>query len=173
MAAKKSKKKSAAPKRAAPTPKSAKSAPKKAAAKSPAKPAPKKAAAKAPAKKAATKSPKPRVHEIIHWEIQARDPSLLHKFYADVFSWNIDANNPMKYGMVSSKGSAGIDGGIGASQSQDSRVVVYAAVPNIPDTLGVIESLGGKTVMPRSDLGMVVIGLYQDPEGNVMGLIER
>jgi hypothetical protein len=26
--------------------------------------------------------------------------------------------------------------------------------------------------MPRSDLGMVIIALYLDPEGNTMGLIE-
>ena len=110
---------------------------------------------------------------MVHWEIQARDPALLHKFYADAFSWSIDANNPMNYGMVSSKGTGGIDGGIGASQSQDSRVVVYAGVPDIPAMLGRIESLGGKTLMPRSDMGMVVIGLYQDLEGNIMGLIER
>ncbi|HEY4012325.1 MAG TPA: hypothetical protein VGM06_03225 [Polyangiaceae bacterium] len=171
MAAKKSKKKSAAPKRAA-----AKSPTKSVAKKSAAKSIAKKAAAKAPAKKAAAKSAKPakpRVNEVVHWEIQARDPALLHKFYADAFSWNIDANNPMKYGMVSSKGGAGIDGGIGASQTQDSRVVVYATVPNIPDALGLIESLGGKTVLPRQDMGMVIIGLYEDPEGNVMGLIER
>jgi predicted enzyme related to lactoylglutathione lyase len=172
MAAKKSKKKSAAPKRAA-----AKSPPKpaakKVAAKAPAKKSAKKAAAKAPAKKTAAKSSKPRVHEILHWEIQARDPALLHKFYADAFSWSIDANNPMNYGMISSKGSGGIDGGIGPSQSQESRVVVYAGVPNIPAMLGRIESLGGKTVMPRTDMGMVVIALYQDLEGNVMGLIER
>jgi predicted enzyme related to lactoylglutathione lyase len=168
MAAKKSKKKSAAPKRAA-AKSPPKSTPKKAATKTVAK----KAAAKAPAKKAAAKSRKPRVHEVLHWEIQARDPALLHKFYADAFSWSIHADNPMNYGMVSSKGTGGIDGGIGPSQSQDSRVLVYAAVPDIPAMLGRIETLGGKTLMPRSDMGMVVIGLYQDPEGNVMGLIER
>jgi predicted enzyme related to lactoylglutathione lyase len=172
MAAKKSKKKSAAPKRAA-VKSPAKTASKKSAAKAPARTSAKKSAAKAPAKKAAAKARKPAVHEVVHWEIQARDPALLHKFYADVFRWSIDANNPMNYGMVSSKGSGGIDGGIGASQTQDSRVVVYAAVPDIPELLGRIESLGGKTVMPRSDMGMVVIGLYEDPEGNVMGLIER
>jgi predicted enzyme related to lactoylglutathione lyase len=35
-----------------------------------------------------------------------------------------------------------------------------------------IESSGGATVMPRTDIGPVIMALYRDPEGNVMGLIE-
>ncbi|MGD0528440.1 MAG: VOC family protein [Polyangiaceae bacterium] len=109
---------------------------------------------------------------MVHWEIQSQSPDKLHGFYADVFGWTIDANNPMNYGMVASGGKDGIDGGIGGSPAPGSRVVVYANVEDINATLGKIESLGGKTVMPRTDLGMVVIGIYEDPEGNVMGIIE-
>jgi predicted enzyme related to lactoylglutathione lyase len=36
----------------------------------------------------------------------------------------------------------------------------------------VIEANGGKTLMPRTDIGPVVMALYADPEGNRMGLIE-
>jgi predicted enzyme related to lactoylglutathione lyase len=78
----------------------------------------------------------------------------------------------MKYGMVSSKGKDGIDGGIGGSEHPGSRVVVYASVKSIPDALARIEGAGGKTIMPRTDLGMVVMGLYEDPEGHTMGLVE-
>jgi uncharacterized protein len=132
-----------------------------------------KAVAKRPAKRAAAKGArKAKVHEIVHWEIQAQNPASLHGFYADAFGWKIDANNPMRYGMVSSGGPAGIDGGIGGSQMPGSRVLVYASVPNIPPVLKRIESLGGKTMMPRTDVGPVIMALYQDPEGNVMGLIE-
>jgi predicted enzyme related to lactoylglutathione lyase len=167
-----------------------KAAPKKAAPKAPPLPAKKAAAAKkttpsksgaapkkttARAKKAAPKkaaaSRKSAVHEVVHWEIQAKDPAGLHRFYADAFDWEIDTNNALQYGMVSSKGKNGIDGGIGGG-SGESRVVVYASVPSIPEALGRIESLGGKTVQARSDMGYVVIALYEDPEGNVMGLIE-
>jgi predicted enzyme related to lactoylglutathione lyase len=136
--------------------------------------APKRSAAKKPAKKAAARSaPKAKAqHQIIHWEIQSQNPALLHRFYADAFGWIIDASNPMNYGMVSSGGPAGIDGGIGGSQAPGSRVVVYAAVPSIPTALERIESHGGRTLMPRTDLGMVIMALYQDPEGNTMGLVE-
>jgi uncharacterized protein len=152
MATKK-KKKGAAPKAAA----KKKAAPKKAAARKAARPA--------------KKAGKARVHPIVHWEIQSLDPAKLHDFYAEALGWAIDANNPMNYGMVASKGQGGIDGGIGGSQG-GSRVLVYASVPSIPEILDRIESLGGKTVMPRTDVGPVIMALYEDPEGHVMGLIE-
>ncbi len=142
----------------------------------------KKPAAKKPAKKAAARKAAPRRAAapkkpagpaIVHWEIQSQTPDRLHSFYADVFGWKIDANNPMNYGMVASgRGAGGIDGGIGGTQSPGSRVVVYAQVEDIVPVLEKIESLGGRTIMPRTDIGPVVMALYADPEGNTMGLIE-
>jgi predicted enzyme related to lactoylglutathione lyase len=139
--------------------------------------APKKAAKKAAPKKAAAKKAMPTKaklikHEIVHWEIQAQNPARLHDFYGEALGWDIDTNNPMKYGMVASGGPEGINGGIGGSPGPGSRVLVYAQVASIPALLERIESLGGKTIMPRTDLGPVIMGLYEDPEGNVMGLIE-
>jgi predicted enzyme related to lactoylglutathione lyase len=135
-----------------------------------AKAAPKKAAA--PKRAAARKASKPAGPQIVHWEIQSQSPEKLHGFYADVFGWDVDANNPMKYGMVASGGKDGINGGIGGSPVPGSRVLVYANVPDIDHALGRIQSRGGKTVMPRTDLGMVIMAIYEDPEGNTMGIIE-
>jgi uncharacterized protein len=153
-----------------------KTPPKKTAKKAARKPAPTPKRAAAPAKRAASpkraaakKAPRPQV---VHWEIQSKDPDKLHHFYADVFGWKIDANNPMNYGLVSSGGSDGIDGGIGGSQAGGSRVLVYTNVPDIPKVLEKIELLGGTTLMPRTDVGPVVMALYSDPEGNVMGILE-
>jgi uncharacterized protein len=141
-----------------------------------AKPARKTAKKAAPKKVTAKKAAAPKAklikHEIVHWEIQAQNPSLLHDFYGEALGWDIDANNPMKYGMVASGGPTGINGGIGGSPAPGSRVLVYAQVASIPALLERIESLGGKIVMPRTDIGPVVMGLYEDPEGNLMGLLE-
>jgi predicted enzyme related to lactoylglutathione lyase len=151
MGAKKKAKKKAAPRRA------------------PAKKAKKSAARKVPVRANAVPV---RANAIVHWEIQSKMPDRLHKFYAEAFGWKIDASNPMNYGMVSSKGKEGIDGGIGGTQHSGSRVLVYAAVKNILDALARIEGAGGKTIMPRTDVGPVIMALYEDPEGNAMGLIE-
>jgi predicted enzyme related to lactoylglutathione lyase len=148
---------------------------KKAAKKKPAaakKPAKKVAAKKAAPRAAARKVAKPTGPQIIHWEIQSQTPGALHSFYSEAFGWKVDANNPMNYGMVSSGGGPGINGGIGGSQAPGSRVVVYAGVKAIDPVLQKIESLGGHTVMPRTDIGPVIMALYTDPEGNMMGLVE-
>jgi predicted enzyme related to lactoylglutathione lyase len=133
-------------------------------------------AAKAPraAAPAAKAKAEKRSNAVVHWEIQSTQPEVLHEFYSDVFGWKIDANNPMNYGMVASKGAnGGIDGGIGGTQGDmTARVVVYASVSSIPPILKRIEARGGKTIMPRTDIGPVVMAIYLDPEGNTMGLIE-
>jgi predicted enzyme related to lactoylglutathione lyase len=132
----------------------------------------KKVSAKKSAKKVAKKTSKPHGHPIVHWEIQSQNPANLQRFYAEAFGWKIDANNSMNYGMVASAGKGGINGGIGGTEGPGSRVTVYAAVPDISAVLERIASLGGRTLMPRTDIGPVIMALYGDPEGNVMGLIE-
>ena len=132
---------------------------------------PAKTATKAPARAAKGKPMKP-ANAMVHWEIQSKQPEALHRFYSEVFGWKIDANNSMNYGLVSSRGTGGIDGGIGGSPDTTASVLVYASVPSIPPVLERIEDRGGKTIMPRTDIGMVVMAIYTDPEGNKMGLIE-
>jgi predicted enzyme related to lactoylglutathione lyase len=140
-----------------------KSAPKKTAVKkAPTKKAP---AKKAPAKKKAAPPP------VVHWEVQARDPQKQQAFFADLFGWTIDANNPMNYGMVAAAGRDSIGGGIGGTEDEP-RVTVYIQVPSIDDTLERVQSLGGQTVMPRTDIGMIVMGQFRDLEGNIIGLVE-
>ena len=109
---------------------------------------------------------------VVHWEIQAVDAGRQRGFYADLFGWPIDANNPQNYGMVASGGEGAIAGGIGPGQDGKSYVTFYVEVPDIEAALGKAESLGGTTVMPRMDIGMVVLAQFRDPEGNVIGLIE-
>jgi len=49
---------------------------------------------------------------VVHWEIQSKNATNTQKFLADLFGWHIDANNPMKYGIVDTH-DKGINGGIG------------------------------------------------------------
>jgi predicted enzyme related to lactoylglutathione lyase len=150
-----------------------KKAKKKASKRAAARPVAKKAAKRSAAKKApAKRAPKGPVHQVIHWEIQSKAPERLHGFYRDVFAWNIDTNNPMNYGMVASGGELGIDGGIGGSQGPSSDVLVYVGTPSIDDTLAKIAERGGRTLMPRTDIGPVIMAIFQDPEGNTLGLVE-
>jgi uncharacterized protein len=149
--------------------KAAKQVVKKAAKKKPAakrRPAPRQSAAAAAA--APTKMTSPGV---VHWEIQARDGAAQQRFYGELFGWNVDANNPMGYGMVKAPGGPSIGGGIG-STADVPRATFYVWVPSIDVALDKAAALGGHAVMPRTDMGMVVMGQFRDPEGNVIGLVE-
>jgi predicted enzyme related to lactoylglutathione lyase len=110
---------------------------------------------------------------VIHFEIVSRDASKLHSFYSDVFDWNIDANNPMNYGIVDN-GGEGINGGIGGppDDTYPGHVTFYISVPDLAATLRKIESLGGKTVIPPSEIPGTdtTIAQFTDPAGNLIGL---
>ncbi len=174
MAAKKTaRKKPAAAKRVV-SKKAPKQSAKKVAPKRPTKRPPKAAskpvkAAKAPARPA----PKKRSHAaVVHWEIQAADPARQRDFFSSLFGWAIDANNPQDYGMVPNGGPDSIGGGIGGTQDSTSRVTVYVEVPDINAALAKAEALGAATIMPRMDIGMVVMAQFRDLEGNLIGLVE-
>jgi uncharacterized protein len=111
---------------------------------------------------------------VVHFEIVSQEASKLHPFYSELFDWKIDTNNPMGYGMVDTGGEAGIPGGIGPSQDQSyqGHVTFYVQVPDPDAVLDKAEKLGGKTVMPTTELpgGVVTIAMFTDPAGNLVGL---
>jgi predicted enzyme related to lactoylglutathione lyase len=109
---------------------------------------------------------------VVHWEVQARDPSAQQRFFGDLFGWNVDANNPQNYGMVNPAGPGSIGGGIGGTMDDTPRAIFYVQVPSIVDTLDKAATMGGATVMPRTDIGMIVMAQLRDPEGNIIGLVE-
>lgn len=109
---------------------------------------------------------------VIHFEVVGKDQAKLQSFYGDLFDWKIDTDNPMNYGMVDN-GGEGINGGIGKAMEGSGHVTFYVQTDDIAKHLEKAESLGGKTVMPRTQIGdQVTIALVADPEGNVVGLAE-
>jgi uncharacterized protein len=133
--------------------------------------APRQAAAPAP-EPTPPGPPKLTGPSVVHWEVQARDPIAQQKFFGDLFGWNVDANNPQNYGMVNPAGPGSIGGGIGATTDDAPRATFYIQVPSIVDTLDKAATMGGATVMPRTDIGMIVMAQFRDPEGNIIGLVE-
>jgi uncharacterized protein len=108
---------------------------------------------------------------VVHFEIVGKDAKKLQDFYSSLFSWKIDANNPMNYGMVDNAGQ-GINGGVGPSQSGQPWVGFYVAVDDIDAALKKAESLGGKTVMPAMKIpDGPTIAVFSDPEGNQIGIL--
>jgi len=117
---------------------------------------------------------------VVHFEVVGKDGKKLQQYYADLFGWNIKADNPMHYGMVDAKdnksatGDSGIGGGIGQGpEGYEGHVTFYVAVPDVEEALQKSESLGGTRVMgPENIMDMVELGLFKDPEGNVIGVVK-
>jgi len=110
--------------------------------------------------------------KVTHFEIEGPDGKKLQEFYAGLFGWTVDANNPMQYGIVSPVEN-GIGGGIGSSQDGKPHVSVYVEVDSIDPFLEKAKGMGGKVVMERTVLpGMVTMAQFEDPAGNVIGLAE-
>ena len=113
-------------------------------------------------------------HSVVHWEIMAKDAKKMQDFYARLFDWKIDSNNPMNYGMVEPGGERGINGGIGAAQDgMPTYVTFYVEVDDLQAYLSKAESLGGKTVVPPTPIPNIgSFGIFTDPEGNYIGLFK-
>jgi len=114
---------------------------------------------------------------VVHFEVIGKDGGKLQSYYAEMFGWKIDASNPMKYGLVEREVNAegaGIAGGIGEGpEGHEGHVTFYVEVPDVEAAMAKAESLGGSRVMgPASPTEGVTIGLFLDPEGNVVGLTQ-
>ena len=77
--------------------------------------------------------------------------------------------------MVEAVGGRGIAGGIGqVEHAAQPKVTFYIATPDVEKTLIQASESGGGVLMPRTVLpGGTVIGLFADPEGNPIGLVEE
>jgi predicted enzyme related to lactoylglutathione lyase len=117
---------------------------------------------------------------VVHFEIIGRDAKKLQSYYSDLFGWQIDANNPMNYGLVQREGNTnaegiGIGGGVGGPGPDDypGHVTFYVEVPDVEAALAKAESLGGTRMMgPEQVMEGVEIGLFNDPEGHVVGVVK-
>lgn len=114
--------------------------------------------------------------KVVHFEIIGKDGKKLQEFYSKLFDWNVDANNPMNYGMVNADQSGvggGIAGGPPMGDAGDGHVTVYVEVPDLAAALKKAESLGGKTVSPPMAVpGGPEIAQLADPEGHMIGIMK-
>lgn len=110
-------------------------------------------------------------NKVVHFEVTGNDGAALRKFYGNLFGWEFNTDFPQDYGVVeASEGTIG--GGIGAAQEGPGMVTFYVDSDDITKSLEQAEKLGGTTVAPEMDVpGGIKIGLFADPEGHVIGLV--
>jgi predicted enzyme related to lactoylglutathione lyase len=117
---------------------------------------------------------------VVHFEVVGKDGEKLQSYYSELFGWEIQVDNAMKYGIVAREGNVGDDGvGIGGGVGQgpegyDGHVTFYVAVPDVEAALQKAESLGGQRIMgPENIMDMVTLGQFKDPEGNMVGVVQE
>jgi predicted enzyme related to lactoylglutathione lyase len=102
---------------------------------------------------------------IVFFDIAGTDDEALRNFYTAVFGWNIN-----DAGQFSVPVTSPIDATI---RKDPSEKRIYLGVPDIAASLVQVEEAGGSVDVPRFEVpGMVVLGLFRDPAGNPMGLVE-
>jgi predicted enzyme related to lactoylglutathione lyase len=117
---------------------------------------------------------------VVHFEVVGTDGEKLQRYYSELFGWEVDGNNEMRYGMVSREGNTGregvgIGGGIGQGpEGYPGHVTFYVAVPDVEEALQKAESLGGRRVMgPETIMDRIVLGHFKDPEGHLVGVVQE
>lgn len=114
-------------------------------------------------------------HKIVHWELMGPDGSALNNFYNELFGWKGEEVPGFGgYTMISADDS-GVAGAIGAgNENMPSYQTMYIEVESIDEHLAKVEANGGTIVVPRSTIpGMVTFGMFHDPAGNLVGLVEE
>ena len=116
---------------------------------------------------------------VVHFEVIGKDADKLRSYYSELFGWEFDADNPMNYGMVAREANVnadgiGIAGGVGAGpEGYGGHVTFYVEVPDVETALAKAENLGGSRMMgPDKVAEDTEIGLFNDPEGHVVGLVK-
>jgi predicted enzyme related to lactoylglutathione lyase len=115
---------------------------------------------------------------VVHFEIISRDGAAAQAFYGELFGWDINADNPMHYGVVEREsaqtdGGIGIGGGVaGGPEGYDGHVTFYVQMDDVEEGLAKAESLGGTRLFgPEEIMPGLVIGQFTDPEGRMIGIV--
>ena len=117
---------------------------------------------------------------VVHFEVIGKDGEKLRGYYSELFGWEIDASNPMNYGIVQREANTnsdgvGIGGGVaGGPEGYEGHVTFYVEVADVEAALQKAESLGGKRLFGPDEVpgAGITIGQFADPEGRPIGLIK-
>lgn len=111
-------------------------------------------------------------HPIVHVEFSANDPNESGKFYEALFGWKIQFQPEMDYVLYET--GSGPGGGFAKVDNQMYKAgdtLVYVNSDDIDASLTKVEALGGKTLVPKSEIpGIGWFAIFSDPTGNRLGL---
>lgn len=102
---------------------------------------------------------------IVFFDIAGPDPAVQAAFFSGVFGWTIGAGGQFS---VSTTGPLP-----GTLRADPAEKVLYFGVEDVTATLASVVAHGGAIDAPRFVVpGVVILGLFKDPAGNRLGLVE-
>ena len=110
---------------------------------------------------------------IVHIEFKSADFARTSAFYAKLFDWKTEANASNSYMKADATG--GPSGGwVRADLVQSPGPIAYLVVDDLPAKLDEVEQAGGRVLVRSLPFaGGGEVGLFADPDGNVLGLWKR
>jgi predicted enzyme related to lactoylglutathione lyase len=120
-------------------------------------------------------------HPIVHIEFPANNPEAAGKFYADAFGWNVTSDDMYHYVQFRAEGGPG--GGFVSTSEEGTdsgmvhykpdSVLLYIGTDDIDASLEKVNSLGGKTLLPKTEIPHVGwFAIFSDPTGNRVALFK-
>lgn len=111
---------------------------------------------------------------IVHWELMGPDGDALKDFYASIFDWSFQSPPGFDNYHMTDAADTGVAGAVGQGMEEmRAYAAMYVQVDDIEATLSQIEASGGKTVVPRTVIpDTVIFGMFHDPAGNLVALVE-
>jgi hypothetical protein len=102
---------------------------------------------------------------IVFFDIAGPDARALREFYAAALDWSVGEPGRLDVPVTSPL--------TGAIREDPAEKRLYVGVPDVAAALERIAELGGSVDAPRFEVpGVVILGLFRDPAGNPMGLVE-
>ncbi len=116
---------------------------------------------------------------IVFFDIAGPDLGALNRFYAEVFDWPVTPHPVFPDGS-SNLGPLPVAAPLPGLLRQEQgghdpqfAKVLYLGVEDVDAALAKVAAHGGAVHQPRFEVpGVVILGLFKDPAGNVMGLVE-
>jgi predicted enzyme related to lactoylglutathione lyase len=110
---------------------------------------------------------------VTQWQIISKEPGKHAAFYAAVFGWNINSDNPLGYRMVDTGSTRGIPGGFWPAPPESwSFVQLFVEVGDIAGTIDKVAQNGGSVLIPPQTLPQgEQMAILRDPMGVTFGVV--
>ena len=109
---------------------------------------------------------------VVQFQIVAKDPDAVARFYSAMFGWRIRTDNALGYRMIETGSDRGIGGGVWPSPPEGHNLVqLFIEVADIDASIEKALAHGGKVIVPKSVLpDGDALAIVLDPAGLSFGL---